>query len=910
MQTIRGLALLLSCTLGVLLLTQSMGCEWITTCRSPADCPSDKRVCSLGRCTQCVLDSDCPYDNMSCVQETCINKQTEPSVNKEPLPKTEDASENTKEPTIPEVTQTECTDDKCKSSCSGDDECPDGQTCTNGSCEAGCKDTKDCPEGAVCRRNQCVPNCIDDSECLAGFLCIRSNCTRAECRELRDCSDGKVCLQNKCVFCQQDTDCPNTLKCINKACLGNTCEKQEDCKDGLICKENQCKACTDDKECTTSGTLCLNGSCKAGNCRTQTDCTGGLICSGNQCKPCTTDASCGAGKICASGKCVAVECKAHTDCKDDKICKNNKCTPCASNQECGTYGICTSGACVKTPCKDNADCHRAWCNNGQCAYCTKSSQCGAGYTCLNEKCYLDVALYQGAYRWSNGTYAANCTRYRYPKAGYRAIGTDGLYWIQPTTAAPPFQVRCDMRSEGGGWTLVMKVNGTKKTFEYDGDLWTNTKTYQPTELGLDTDEAKFAAYNTVPFRSLKVEFKPLTGTTPSKSQIVYHTATSLYDVIKTGQTTPFQINAGRARWKALIPNSSMQFYCHQEGFNVMGTKNPSTQARARIGLINNEQLVCDTPDSVIGVGTSYNIKSAQQNPSSTTAGNITGPWEADNGATDIPMMAYVWIREFGRDYTVAKSSGAYKHTNGKVAQSCMDYIDPTFHKTPPPSDLYWIQPASVSAPFQTYCDMKTEGGGWTLVMKTDGTKKTFSYDAAQWTSKTPLNPTSPGYDATEAKLQSYTSLPFGQMMLQLKTTQTRSLVVPILAPTSLYDLISPGTFVPFSGLRPHADWEALLGNGSLQKACTRQGLNTTNPNPPNPESARVRIGVIADNSNDGGRLCLRNSESRIGIGGAGTRCRMDDLSVGNATYTQVTSACTGARNGPVSIKAFGYVFVR
>ena len=77
------------------------------------------------------------------------------------------------------------------------------------------------------------------------------------------------------------------------------------------------------------------------------------------------------------------------------------------------------------------------------------------------------------------------------------------------------------------------------------------------------------------------------------------------------------------------------------------------------------------------------------------------------------------------------------------------------------SDVYWIQP--VSDVYPAYCNMDTDGGGWTLVMKAvDGN---FAYDDPVWTTEalfdeTDLDPTAAG----EAKYQSFNEVPFTEML--------------------------------------------------------------------------------------------------------------------------------------------------
>ncbi len=64
--------------------------------------------------------------------------------------------------------------------------------------------------------------------------------------------------------------------------------------------------------------------------------------------------------------------------------------------------------------------------------------------------------------------------------------------------------------------------------------------------------------------------------------------------------------------------------------------------------------------------------------------------------------------------SIALTSGAYSYLNGTTDDSCLAYLNSGAASTRP-DGVYSIQPPGYGAAFDVWCDMTTDGGGWTVI---------------------------------------------------------------------------------------------------------------------------------------------------------------------------------------------------
>ena len=158
--------------------------------------------------------------------------------------------------------------------------------------------------------------------------------------------------------------------------------------------------------------------------------------------------------------------------------------------------------------------------------------------------------------------------------------------------------------------------------------WTNDVTYS-IENGLTSFEgfeAKFPAFSKIKFDAVCVG---MTFAGATKWLRINIKQDSLLHIFKAGTYIPTYL--GRAAWKSIIAQSSLQLNCNREGFNVRRADNAML---ARIGYIANEQSDCNSPDSAIGFGLAGSWKSCGNSASSSP----------DNGDKQNAAIGYILVQ--------------------------------------------------------------------------------------------------------------------------------------------------------------------------------------------------------------------------------------------------------------------------
>lgn len=171
----------------------------------------------------------------------------------------------------------------------------------------------------------------------------------------------------------------------------------------------------------------------------------------------------------------------------------------------------------------------------------------------------------------------------------------GVYELSNAGRNAKYEAGCEMRWDGGGYTLVMKIDGSKNTFDYESALWTMSVFLAEDHPRIDDKvEAKFQAYHEVPLGEVALAFD---SNGIKRLKVPAPASVSLATIIAKGATTATSL--GATSWRGLVNSPSLQNDCNPEGYSV-----DRNGAKVRIGILGDDRTSCENPDSFIGVGSS------------------------------------------------------------------------------------------------------------------------------------------------------------------------------------------------------------------------------------------------------------------------------------------------------------------
>ena len=219
-----------------------------------------------------------------------------------------------------------------------------------------------------------------------------------------------------------------------------------------------------------------------------------------------------------------------------------------------------------------------------------------------------------------------------------ATSPSGVTTIDPDGpgGADPFDAWCENDADGGGWTLIAKVDPASTALAYGSSRWSAVA---PMPLGTaDTSlgDALLMPYWTVPIEELRIE--------SSSGAFVMEGVPRRRATLRSGMDAPAGglLDATVADWATVVPGVTTIATpgCVRSGL-ALSLPEVGPEIRVRIGLIGGPSVGCGDPAFWYGVGASVTGTRPMCSPTRNTAGGgrVCGP-SGLRGQIDTFLLVY------------------------------------------------------------------------------------------------------------------------------------------------------------------------------------------------------------------------------------------------------------------------------
>ncbi len=191
---------------------------------------------------------------------------------------------------------------------------------------------------------------------------------------------------------------------------------------------------------------------------------------------------------------------------------------------------------------------------------------------------------------SDGTSAASAGRNCFKILSDIPTSASGIYWLDPTGSGSPFQAYCDMITDGGGWTLVMRM-ANDSTLGYSSAYWASGSLLNSASLDATSNSnAVYQSYSTVSGTTIR-------GCKGANTLCIQGTVGSTNaKTLFSGSTQTLSIS--RASFIATFPpDDTSQPNCNQAGINV-----GVADGWGKFAIVGNNENDCGSDDSAWGWG--------------------------------------------------------------------------------------------------------------------------------------------------------------------------------------------------------------------------------------------------------------------------------------------------------------------